>query len=342
MEMNSTTTTTTTTMTMTASKFSLCMLPSNIFVSQELGTIVARINELLAKKVGVCFEFNDSCAEFTAYYIHAFKHCKFQITVFYSTPTTPTYLPEIIQRRRRSSESGFFVEGNCLGGDRFLFSRIWSEIKAAITDDQNTAAAHIYPIPTDEENVKIGENREKEDAELAAWIRHEETWNAMMSRATESPSTPGKYIDEIFEFHTIICEFTLNPQIIKILVIEKNIIDYFMFHLVKHYDVRCFLYAALALENICEAAIMDVSLADTANTSNTSNTVIMTVLQNHAAEISRILAPIVHEGFAAHEVDATWTHLEYIEARRACARVYRILSVSAAGAQDVTHERDIL
>ena len=279
----------------TASKFTSCMMPCNIFISSELGGIVDSISDFLATKEGVDFEYEESRAEFTAIYIKDFKHCKSQFTVFKSAPTPPSRF--IVASPLPSQlEPGFFVEGNCLEGDRFLFRRLWSDIKAALTP---TLHADQPLQPSQSHNSDI-------------WVRNSAEWNTIVSRA--SPSS--KDINEIVEFHTLICNLTLQPALITILVTERNIIDYLMRHLVDRCDPWCFCYAALALENICAAAA-------------TMNDEAKAVLRGHAAEVCRIVAPNIcgdHDDKVAATNRATAIYTGGIEARRACARIFRILS----------------
>jgi hypothetical protein len=290
-------TTTTTSRETKASQFTSCMMPCNIFVSQELDEIVAKISDFLATKAGIDFVFEESRAEFTAIYISDFKHCKSQITVFKSAPTPPArFIVVPLMLPQKSLETGFFVEGNCLEGDRFLFRRLWADIKGAFTLD------------LDHQQQQQQQQQQNSDF----WVRDSAEWNTIVSRA--SPSS--KDINEIVEFHTLICKLTLQPALIPILVTERNIIVYFMRHLVERCDPWCFCYAALALENICAAATMNHLLDDG----------VEAVLRDHAAEVCGIVAPIIRECDDANTDRETEIYNGGSEARRACARIFHILS----------------
>jgi hypothetical protein len=303
------------------------MMPCNVFVSQELGEIVAKISDFLATKAGIDFVFEESRAEFTAIYIRDFKHCKCQITVFKSAPTPPParfiVLPML---PKKSLETGFFVEGNCLEGDRFLFRRLWADIKEALTpsldmDQSQSQSQQQSQKQSQKQSQQKQQKQQKQQSQKQntdVWVRDSAEWNTIVSRA--SPSSKHKDLNEIVEFHTLICRLTLQPALIPILVTERNIIDYLMRHLVERCDPWCFCYAALALENVCAAAA----------TMNIEE--VNAVIRGHAAEVCRIVSPIIRgSGDDGCDKVATADRETAIysggsEACRACDRIFRILS----------------
>jgi len=284
------------------------MMPYNLFVSRELADIVSKLHDFMATHAGLNFDFEDSRAEFTAIYIRNFKHCKCQITVFNSAPTPP---PPPISGARKPPP-GFFVEGNCLEGDRFLFRRLWAEIKRLFVDDgdvekrTSTAATEFDYDYSDEWAIRF--------------LRSDE-WDTIVSRAS-SVSSSLSSSENLLEFHSLICEFTLHPSLIPILITEKNIIDYLLFHLVKIFDPWCFQYAALALENICVAIL---ARATKTNEEKTEEAKI--VVQRRAKELCRIAEAIVRDD----------GNKKFPEAQRACAHVFRLLWEELCG-EPITDE----